>query len=142
VSQLGLARPRHRLWPAVAAPLASLGTAGTAVAYLAVVDPTAMRFRVACPFLAVTGHYCPGCGSVRAMDALLRGELGEAVGRNPLAVAVLPVVAALWFAWLRRHVTDAPRRVVAPGWMLWSFVGAVLVFWVLRNLPIGAALAP
>jgi hypothetical protein len=76
------------------------------------------------------------------MDALLRGELGEAVGRNPLAVAVLPVVAALWFAWLRRHVTGASRRVVAPGWILWSFAGAVLIFWVLRNLPIGAALAP
>jgi Protein of unknown function (DUF2752) len=133
---------RHRPVPAIVAPLASLVTVGTVAGVLAVIDPTDPRVRVTCPFLEITGHYCPGCGSVRAMDALLRGGLGDAIGFNPLTVAAVPLVAALWAGWFRRSVTGAPRRWAAPGWALWLLAGVVLVFWVLRNLPIGAALAP
>jgi len=142
MSRLRLPGSRDRPLTAAGAPLASLAAAVSAVALLAVIDPTDPRFHVTCPFLAITGHYCPGCGSVRAMDALLLGDVGAAAGFNPLAVAALPVVAVLWVAWFRRRMTGASRRVVAPGWLLWALGGVVLLFWLLRNLPIGAALAP
>jgi Protein of unknown function (DUF2752) len=142
VSQVRLPAWRHPPLLAVVAPLASLLAAGAAAGVLAAIDPTDPRFRVTCPFLAITGHYCPGCGSVRAVDALLRGDLGDAVGFNPLTVAAVPLVAGLWLGWFRRSVTGTARRWAAPGWALWLLAGMVLVFWVLRNLPIGAALAP
>jgi Protein of unknown function (DUF2752) len=142
MSEARLRAWRHRPIPAVVAPLASLVAAGAVSALLAVINPTDPRFFVTCPFLAVTGHYCPGCGSVRAMDALLRGDVGDAVGFNPLTVAAVPLVAALWVGWVRRSVTGAARRWAAPRWALWLLVGVVVLFWLLRNLPVGAALAP
>lgn len=45
-----------------------------------------------CPFFALTGHFCPGCGSVRAIEALTTGQLSEALQSNVLAITVLPIV--------------------------------------------------
>jgi len=38
-----------------------------------------------CPFIALTGLPCPGCGMTRAMDALLHGDWSRAVAFHPYA---------------------------------------------------------
>ena len=40
-----------------------------------------------CPFHALTGVPCPGCGTTRAALALARGDVSAAFGWNPLAAA-------------------------------------------------------
>ena len=35
-----------------------------------------------------------------------------------------------------------PRTRVAPAWTLYLALGAVVVFWIVRNLTMGEALAP
>jgi len=45
-----------------------------------------------CPFFAVTGHYCPGCGTVRAVSSLAGGDPISALQSNALTLLVLPVV--------------------------------------------------
>ena len=40
-----------------------------------------------CPFHALTGVPCPGCGTTRAALALARGDVPAAFGWNPLAAA-------------------------------------------------------
>ncbi len=42
-----------------------------------------------CPFFVLTGLYCPGCGSQRAISALLHGELVQAAGYNFMFTASL-----------------------------------------------------
>jgi len=109
---------------------------------VAVVDPNEPGHYPTCPFLAVTGQLCPGCGSLRAVHALAHGELGVAVGLNVLAVlAVLPLVG-VWAAWLRRSWGGTQRSSVLPAPAVWSLFVVVVVFGVLRNVPIGGALAP
>lgn len=127
--------------PAPAAPLAA-GIAGLgAVAYVAVVDPSEPGHYPTCPFLAVTGYNCPGCGSLRALHALTNGELATAADFNLLTVlAAAPVVVA-WALWLRRERRGAPRRFALPAVAVWSLLALVLVFAVVRNLPFGAVLA-
>ena len=44
-----------------------------------------------CPFLAITGWYCPGCGSLRAVHDLLHGDLAGAVRPQPAGRARRPV---------------------------------------------------
>ena len=39
-----------------------------------------------CPLRALTGLYCPGCGSTRTLHALLHGDLATAMAMNPLLV--------------------------------------------------------
>ncbi|MFI7588941.1 DUF2752 domain-containing protein [Spongisporangium articulatum] len=116
-----------------------------AVATLAVVDPHQAGHYPTCPFLALTGWYCPGCGSLRAVHDLTRGDLTGALGMNPLFVVLLPVLLGLYLNWWRRLVTGRygpghPPSV--PGWVPVAVPVLVLAFWVLRNLPFGAVLAP
>jgi hypothetical protein len=50
-----------------------------------------------CPFLALTGIPCPLCGTTRAWDATLHGDLAAAFRYHPLAPLALPlwIVATL-----------------------------------------------
>lgn len=127
---------------ASAAPAALAGAAAAAFALLAVVDPNEPGHYPTCPFLAVTGLFCPGCGSLRALHALTRGDLGTAVSLNVLAVAALPLLAVIWAGWTARTWSGRPRVSVAAPWILWALLGLVLGYAVVRNLPFGAALAP
>ena len=48
-----------------------------------------------CPFRAVTGLLCPGCGVTRLCLALLRGDWAGAWRANPALLPMLPILAAL-----------------------------------------------
>jgi len=45
--------------------------------------------RPVCPLLAATGVPCPGCGTTRALEAVLAGDWSAAVQWNPLACLAL-----------------------------------------------------
>ena len=122
---------------------ALVAVAAVAVAgYVAVVDPNQAGHYPTCPFLALTGHYCPGCGSLRAIHALAHGDLARAVGLNLLMVAMVPLLVTIWGRWLVTEMTGRPRPRPAPAWRIWALLGVICVFWLVRNLPVGAALAP
>lgn len=76
-----------------------------------------------CPVREWTGLKCPGCGSGRAMAALLRGDPAGMTYWNALLLplAVLLLVAGFRPAWSWR------------GWV--AAGGAIFVFGVVRNLP-------
>ena len=123
--------------------LTLLGFAGLAVLYG--VDPRNPGSYPVCPFLGLTGCYCPGCGTLRALNRLLYGDLVSALGYNPLAVLSLPFIAYSYATGaLRAFHLPAPRPVfLHPRW-IWALLAGVVAFWALRNLPFGllTALAP
>ena len=55
-------------------------------------DPSTSGLFPACPFRALTGMYCPGCGTLRALHGLLHGNIAGAFMLNPLTVLILPLV--------------------------------------------------
>ena len=99
---------------------------------------------VSCPFRAVTGWECPLCGGTRMGSALLHGEVGAAVGFNPLALLLVGVIGALGVLWgveafggpAVRLPAGLRRRlcVVSPG--RWLLVGSIVAvcYTVARNL--------
>ena len=127
---------------AVRAPLAVAAAALAATAYVATVDPNQAGHYPTCPFLYVTGYACPGCGSLRAVHDLATGQPVAALQRNPLTVLAIPLAIAMWLLWLRSGVTGRAQRWVIPAWLLWSALGLVLAFWLVRNLPGFAFLGP
>ena len=144
-----VARGGHRARSVFAAgrrllrPSAVLAVAVAATAYVAAVDPNEQGHYPTCPFLSLTGLQCPGCGSMRTVHALAHGRLDEAAGLNILTVVMLPVLAFLWVRWARARALDRPVRTkVAHPALIWGLLATVLVFWVVRNLPFGAFLAP
>ena len=97
-----------------------------------------------CPWLALTGTYCPGCGGLRAVNDLTRGDVVGAASSNLLFVGTVPLLALWWLrrtadGWrgVRRHVPE--RTVLLTTYVL---VGAAVLFWVARNLPFAGWLAP
>ncbi len=127
---------------ALAKPLGTAAAALAATAYVGVVDPNDPGHYPTCPFLALTGAFCPGCGSLRAVHALATGDPAAAVGLNVLTVVGLVVLAVIWGRWAVRSWRGQPRSSVAPAWSLYLMLGVAVVFWVVRNLPVGEALAP
>lgn len=127
----------------LAAPALAGGVLLCGCVAMAVIDPTGGP--TLCPFRAVTGLWCPGCGSTRMLHQLATGHPIAALGFNPLAFVLLPYViwgvfAALtqWFGGARLTVPRFSARVV------WTLAAVVMAFWILRNVP-GApfdALAP
>jgi len=133
-----LARARRGL----AAPLGVAAAGLVGAGYVTAVDPNAPGHYPTCPFLAITGWYCPGCGALRAAHALGHGDVASALARNPFAVLVFGYVIVTWAMWFRRRVTGRPARWLAPAWVLHGVLGLILAFWVLRNVPGWTWLSP
>ena len=53
---------------------------------------------VACPFRFITGYPCPGCGGIRATQAIFEGDILLALQLNPLSclLFVFFVVMLFW----------------------------------------------
>lgn len=123
---------------------ALVGAAGLgASAMLRLHDPHDPGSYGLCPFLAITGHPCPGCGGLRAVNDLTHGDVGAAIGSNLLAVGVVVFLVVAWAAWTLRRArgTDARMLVMSDRALVLVLVTA-LVFGIARNTPWGAGLAP
>ncbi|MEU8249055.1 DUF2752 domain-containing protein [Nonomuraea sp. NPDC048916] len=127
----------------VLAPLGVAAATGAVFAVVGAIDPNEPGNYPTCPFLWVTGLYCPGCGTLRTIHALAHLDPVAALGLNPLAMVMIPFLVFWWGRWLVRGWQGRPRKTTLahPAW-LWVFLGVVLVYWVVRNLPFGAFLAP
>jgi hypothetical protein len=90
-----------------------------------------------CWFHALTGLHCPGCGATRCANALLHGDLAQAAAYNALLLACLPFVllAVLRRAFHAARGGPAPPPIL-PRWCWAGIAAAVLLFGVLRNLPL------
>jgi hypothetical protein len=93
--------------PLVRRLAAPVGVAALAVAgctYLAFVDPNEAGHYPVCPSQAIFGIDCPGCGGMRGMNCLLRGDVAGALNHNVLLLIVVPLAVAFWVLWVVRAV--------------------------------------
>lgn len=99
------------------------------------VDPTQAGSPLpSCPSQWLTGLFCPGCGTTRALHALLHLDFATAMAMNPLLVLSLPFVALLLanhFFTLPGGWRHAARRVGdARAWAV-----VLITYAIARNLP-------
>ncbi len=86
-----------------------------------------------CPFKALTGVPCPGCGMTHALVAAFEGRWQACAALHPLA---LPLLAA-WTAWLAWGALNRARgRAFSAGWpdllggkRAWAALAVVLLVW-------------
>ena len=131
--------PRRRLL--VRGSLALLALAGAAAVLWAVAtfNPTESDYFPKCQFHAVTGWHCVGCGLTRSAHSWLNGDVPQALAWHPLSFIIFPYLAyhvavGLW-RWLWGPRPNR-RRWMAPGWLMWSFAGLLIAFWIARNIPV------
>jgi len=111
--------------------------AATGIILLRVFDPAHSGIFPPCPVHYLTGLYCPGCGSLRALYALLHGNLAQAWAMNALTVILLPFIGYGLALELFARLRGGP----APGMTLSATSIRVLcvfivIFGVARNLPL------
>lgn len=92
------------------------------------------RFFPRCMFNLLTGLKCPGCGSQRALHALLNGDIGAAWGYNAMMVAFIPVVAMMGVASLRRLRNPGFYNGVNSRWVIWGVFVVVTGWGITRNI--------
>jgi hypothetical protein len=54
---------------------------------------------------------------------------------NPALLLAIPYLLWAWAFWLLRSLGKAQRKRLAPAWAIWALFGAILSYWVLRNVP-------
>ena len=97
-----------------------------------------------CPWLVLTGTYCPGCGGLRAVNDLTRGDVGSAASSNLLFVSSIPLVTWMWLRSFGQRWRGVREPLPRTALTVVATIGValVVVFWVVRNLPAGSWLAP
>jgi hypothetical protein len=97
-------------------------------------DPSASGLFPRCVFLSMTGYKCPGCGSQRAIHALLHGDVLGAFKYNALLLVAVPwIILCLYAESLRVRNPRLYARLNAPL-LIWLFLAMVLIWWLLRNI--------
>lgn len=97
-------------------------------------SPESSRLFPKCIFLQLTGVRCPGCGSQRALHALLNGDIAAAFRFNALLVSMIPYLVLLTCASMLR--TRVPRFYAAlchPA-IIYAIFILVILWWILRNV--------
>lgn len=117
----------------------AVGTAAVfagGLAYIGIADPHRPGFLFpACPFKALTGWDCPGCGGLRMTHDVLNGDLSAAVVDNVFLLVGAPLLAV----WLLIRWRLGLRLMPVAAWI--TLVTATIAWTVVRNWP-GFPLVP
>jgi hypothetical protein len=108
--------------------------AGLAVLFF-VLNPSEHQIFPRCIFHSITGYYCPGCGSQRAIHQLLHLNFAGVVDNNFLFIPAFLLI-------VYHYLHQMANRIFK--WKLpnifyfkstpWIIFGVVIVFWIVRNV--------
>jgi hypothetical protein len=121
----------RRIVPAGMLVLVAIG-----LVLLRIYNPATSKLFPPCPFHYLTGWYCPGCGSLRAIHQLLQGNVRAAWALNPLSVLLFPF---LGYGLIREAISylrgqPSPHFAVPGGWIR-ALCALIVLFGIVRNLP-------
>ena len=102
--------------------------------YLFMFQPGKSGFFPVCPFRALTGLACPGCGATRGLHSLLHGDFVAAFKFNPLVILSLPVLLYTLLRYTHAAVRGRPfRSYQLNAKYIWALFIVIFSFWVFRN---------
>jgi hypothetical protein len=97
--------------------------------------PAQYSFYPRCPVHELLHLQCPGCGATRAVTAILRGHLAEAMHFNALVTLLLPFAAAYGILCYSRLLQRKPVRwPQPPPAIVYTALTLAAIFTIIRNL--------
>lgn len=86
-----------------------------------------------CPWHALTGTHCPGCGTLRGIAAILQGDLLGMTRNNPLAVVLSPLLLYAGFNLVSESIFGYRLPCIyIPKWQ-YLLVIVIIGYWIARN---------
>lgn len=98
---------------------------GIGLLFLYFHPPGTTRWLPQCLFYRLTGFYCAGCGSTRALYAALHGDFAASLRSNLLLFPLLALLCGLFWK---------PRLALRP-WIAVTVPALLVLYGILRNLP-------
>lgn len=92
-----------------------------------------------CTIYKFTGLDCPGCGGQRSLHFLLHGNIVQALHYNILFIIGLPFLAYFYYIAIRVYILNQReylKSFVFSKKFAYIFLAVLLVFFILRNIPI------
>jgi hypothetical protein len=100
-------------------------------------NPEGSVFFPKCPFLLLTGLKCPGCGSQRAIHALLHLDIGAAFCYNAFLILSIPYIILLLVSktvqFFTSNYSNFVFQIQRPT-VIWSYFAFTVLFWISRNV--------
>jgi hypothetical protein len=100
-------------------------------------DARKAAFFPRCPFHYFTGLFCPGCGSQRAISAMLHSDFSQAARYNLLLVSSIPILfysAGVTLLNATRGKQLSRSLIYSPQFVK-VYLVIVIVFFIARNIP-------
>lgn len=141
IQEAGGSTKSHQSWPSalIERRLAWVTFVGLSVMFLISMlwRPADEPTLIICPFRAVTGLLCPGCGMTRAFCALGHGELMRAIHFNALSPLLYLALLVIWVGALATllnlsSVSSALMRLRPNASVSVAILAAVLIWWAVR----------
>lgn len=87
-----------------------------------------------CSFKMLTGLSCPGCGSQRAVHAMLAGDFRGAFGYNALLLLELPIIALLVISNMAGNRLPRLRRFLGARSFILTILATIIIWTIVRNI--------
>ena len=114
-----------------------LAISTAAIILLYNLNPSASSFFPPCPIHKITGLYCPGCGSLRALHQLFNGNILRAFRFNPLMIVALPFISYSFLSYILDGIIGKRLHgIFIPAFYIWLILAIILLFGILRNIRI------
>ena len=97
-------------------------------------NPTLSKFFPKCPFYSLLGIKCPGCGTQRAIHAILNGDLAGAAHYNALLLVALPLIGLYLLADVLKKRWPGLNNVLNHPATIIGLLVIVIAWLVLRNI--------
>ncbi|MBQ6877457.1 MAG: DUF2752 domain-containing protein [Oscillospiraceae bacterium] len=99
---------------------------------------------IPCMFHQITGFYCSGCGSSRALRSILHLDFYRALRYNAIFTLFLPFLAvyfcALFYSYIRLGRDKISEKISMK--FVWALIVIAVLYGILRNIPAFGFLAP
>ncbi|MCM1356092.1 MAG: DUF2752 domain-containing protein [Staphylococcus sp.] len=87
-----------------------------------------------CMFKELTGLSCPGCGSQRALHAVIHGDLRGAFSYNALLILEIPLLALLVISSLFSDRMPRLKRFLGERVFILLILATIIIWTIVRNI--------
>lgn len=99
---------------------------------------------IPCIFYQITGFYCSGCGSSRALRSIMHFDFYRALRYNAIFTLAFPFLVLYFVTLTVCYIKFGKDKISGkiPMSIVWIFIALALIYGVLRNISVFSFLAP
>ena len=90
---------------------------------------------IPCVFHELTGLYCPGCGTTRMINSLIRLDFYQAFRYNQMVFILIPIFTLYLIDFIYKSIKNKkPLLYKTPNYIWYIIVVLLVIFGIIRNI--------